>query len=86
MPDPFHIHPELLFKGIESRLGEVPIVGATASEDPRINDTFEFYGDSVASGAVSGLLLDGEFSYKVDITQGCQLVGGRVLLQRLIKI
>lgn len=75
LPDPFHIHPELLFKGIESRLGEVPIVGATASEDPRINDTFEFHGDTVASGAVSGLLLDGEFSYKVDITQGCQLIG-----------
>ncbi|GJM16084.1 MAG: hypothetical protein DHS20C13_14110 [Thermodesulfobacteriota bacterium] len=75
LPDPFHIHPELLFKGIESRLGQIPIVGATASEDPRINDTFEFYGDSVASGAVSGLLLDGDFSYKVDITQGCQLVG-----------
>ncbi len=75
LPDPFHIHPELLFKGIESRLGEIPIVGATASEDPRINDTFEFHGDTVASGAVSGLLLDGKFSYKIDITQGCQLIG-----------
>ncbi len=75
LPDPFHIHPELLFKGIESKLGRIPVVGATASEDPRINDTFEFCGDSVASGAVSGLLLDGEFSYKVDITQGCQLIG-----------
>jgi len=75
LPDPFHIHPELLFKGIESKLGPIPIVGATASEDPRINDTFEFYCDSVASSAVAGLLLDGDFSYKVDITQGCQLVG-----------
>ena len=75
LPDPFHIHPELLFKGIELKLGPVPIVGATASEDPRINDTFEFLGDSVASSAVAGLLLDGDFSYKVDITQGCQLVG-----------
>ncbi len=85
LPDPFHIHPELLFKGIESKLGEVPIVGATASEDPRINDTFEFYGDSVASGAVSGLLLDGEFSYKVDITQGCQLVGAPCVITKANK-
>ena len=23
LPDPFHIHPELLFKGVESRLGEI---------------------------------------------------------------
>lgn len=75
LPDPFHIHPELLFKGIKSKLGSIPIVGATASEDPRINDTFGFYGDTVASGAVSGVLLNGDFSYKVDITQGCQLVG-----------
>jgi len=80
LPDPFHIHPELLFKGIESRLGEIPIVGATASEDPRINDTFEFYGNTVASGAVSGVLLDGDFSCKVDITQGCQLVGSPCLV------
>ena len=82
LPDPFHIHPELLFKGIESRLGEIPIVGATASEDPRINDTFEFHGDTVASGAVSGLLLDGEFSYKVDITQGCQLIGSPCVITK----
>ncbi len=75
LPDPFYIHPEILFKGVESKLGNVPIVGASASEDPRINDTFEFCGDSVASGAVSGLLLDGEFSYKIDITQGCKLIG-----------
>lgn len=75
LPDPFHIHPELLFKGVESRLGDIPIVGATASEDPRINDTFEFFRDSVASSAVAGILLDGDFSYKIDITQGCQLVG-----------
>lgn len=75
LPDPFHINPELLFKGVESRLGSVPIVGAAASEDPRINDTFEFFGDTVASSAVSGFLLDGDFSYDIEITQGCQPVG-----------
>jgi small ligand-binding sensory domain FIST len=75
LPDPFHIHPELLFQGVRSKLGGIPIVGASASEDPRINDTFEFFGDTVASGAVSGLLLSGDFSYNIDITQGCQLVG-----------
>lgn len=75
LADPFHIHPELLFKGIESKLGPVPIIGATASEDPRISDTFEFHGDSVASSAVAGFLLDGDFSSKIDITQGCQLAG-----------
>ena len=80
LPDPFHIHPELLFQGVRSKLGEIPIVGASASEDPRINDTFEFYGDTVASGAVAGFLLSGEFSYQIDITQGCQLVGNTCVI------
>ncbi len=34
LPNPFHINPELLFKGVESRLGSIPIVGAAASEEP----------------------------------------------------
>jgi small ligand-binding sensory domain FIST len=75
LPDPFHIHPDLIFQGLRSKIGYIPIVGASASEDPRINDTFEFYGDTVASGAASGFLFSGEFSYKIDITQGCKLVG-----------
>jgi len=75
LPDPFHIHPDLIFQGLRSKIGDIPIVGASASEDPRINDTFEFYRDTVASGAASGFLFSGEFSYKIDITQGCKLVG-----------
>ena len=75
LPDPFHIHPDLIFQGIRSKIGDMPIVGASASEDPRINDTFEFYGDTVASGAASGFLFSGEFAHLIDITQGCKLVG-----------
>lgn len=82
LPDPFHIHPELLFRGVESRMGKVPIVGAAASEDPRINDTFEFCGDSVASSAVSGFLFSGDFLYTVDITQGCRLVGAPCVITK----
>ncbi len=85
LPDPFHIHPELLFRGIESVLGRIPIVGAAASEDPRINDTFEFYRDTVASSAVSGFLFTGDFSCKIDITQGCQLVGEPCVITRADK-
>ena len=80
LPDPFHIHPDLIFQGLRSKIGDIPIVGASASEDPRINDTFEFYGDTVASGAASGFLFSGEFSYKIDITQGCKLVGDSCII------
>jgi small ligand-binding sensory domain FIST len=75
LPDPFHIHPELLFRGVESKLGEIPIVGAAASEHPAIDTTYEFCGDKVATGAVSGLLLHGNFTHTVGITQGCRPVG-----------
>jgi len=75
LPDPFNIHPELLFRGVESKLGEIPIVGAAASEHPAMGETYEFLGDRVSTGAVSGLLLEGNFTYGIGITQGCQPVG-----------
>ncbi len=75
LPDPFHIHPELLLRGIESRLGDVPIVGASASEHPALNEAYEFCGDTAVSGGVSGLMIEGSFKYIIGITQGCQPVG-----------
>ncbi len=75
LPDPFHIHPELLMRGIESRIGEIQIVGASASEHPAFHETFEFCGESVASGAVSGFMIQGSFTHRIGITQGCQPVG-----------
>jgi len=75
LPDPFHIHPELLMRGIESRMGEIQIVGASASEHPAFHETFEFCGESVASGAVSGFMIQGSFTHRIGITQGCQPVG-----------
>jgi len=75
LPDPYHIHPELLLRGIESRIGEIPIVGASASEHPALHETYEFYGESVVSGAISGFMIQGSFTHRIGITQGCQPVG-----------
>ncbi|MER3447063.1 MAG: hypothetical protein C4291_09560 [Candidatus Dadabacteria bacterium] len=75
LPDPFYIHPELLSRGIESKLGNIPIVGASASEHPAMSETYEFCGDTVVTRAVSGLMIHGSFTYKIGITQGCQPVG-----------
>jgi small ligand-binding sensory domain FIST len=75
LPDPFYIHPELLLRGIESRLGDVPIVGASASEHPAFNETYEFCGETAVSGGVSGLMIEGSFTHTIGITQGCQPVG-----------
>src|SRR3972149_2339529 len=69
------ILPELLMRGIESRMGEIQIVGASASEHPAFHETFEFCGESVASGAVSGFMIQGSFTHRIGIHQGCQPVG-----------
>ena len=75
LPDPFYIQPELLSRGIESRIGNIPIVGASASEHPAMSETYEFCGETVATRAISGLMIYGSYTYKIGITQGCQPVG-----------
>jgi small ligand-binding sensory domain FIST len=82
LPDPFNFHPELLFRGIESQLGPIPIVGATASENPYINETAVFYGDNVSRRSVSGILMKGKFDYSIGITQGCQPAGNPFVITR----
>lgn len=81
-PDPFYIHPELLCRGIESRLGNIPIVGASASEHPAMSEAYEFRGDTIASRAVSGFMFHGSFTHKIGITQGCQPVGVPCIITR----
>ncbi|MGH7792621.1 MAG: FIST N-terminal domain-containing protein [Thermodesulfobacteriota bacterium] len=82
LPDPYLIHPELLFRGVESQLGEIQIVGAAASEHPGMNTTYEFCGDRVLTGAVSGLALYGDFKHGIGITQGCQPVGAPCIITK----
>ena len=82
LPDPFNFNPELLFRGIESQLGHIPIVGATASENPFINETAVFNGDNVSRRSVSGIIMKGEFDYRIGITQGCQPIGNPFVITR----
>jgi small ligand-binding sensory domain FIST len=82
LPDPFNFHPELLFRGLESELGYIPIVGATASENPYINETTVFSGDRVSQRSVSGIMMRGDFNYIIGITQGCQPIGSPFVITR----
>ncbi len=82
LPDPFNFHPDLLFRGIESELGHIPIVGATASENPYINETSVFNGNDVSQRSVSGIMMRGGFNYSIGITQGCQPIGRPFLITR----
>lgn len=82
LPDPFHINPELMFQGVKSEIGDVPIVGASSSEDPYSNNTYQFFGDLVSMGSVSGLMLEGSFDYSIGITQGCKPVGSQLVITK----
>ena len=82
LPDPFHIHPELLFQGVLSEIGDIPIVGASSSEDPYSNNTYQFFEDTVSTGSVSGLMLQGSFDYSIGITQGCKAVGSQLIITK----
>lgn len=80
LPDPFLIHPDLLFKGVESSMGDIGIIGASSSLHPGMNETYQFAGDRIEKGSVSGFMLEGDFSYHIGITQGCQPVGAPMVV------
>jgi small ligand-binding sensory domain FIST len=75
-PDPYVVRPDRLLQGIDATLGAVPVAGGAASSPAPSGGTFQFSGGEVATGAVSGLRLGGDFRHHVAITQGCRPLGG----------
>jgi small ligand-binding sensory domain FIST len=74
-PDTYNFNPSLFFRGLTEEIPHLPIVGGGASENGTIGETFQFCGDTVSHNAVSGVLLSGEFSHTVAVTQSCQPIG-----------
>lgn len=74
-PDPYVVRPDRLLQGLDATLGPVPVTGGAASSPAPAGGTFQFSGGEVATGAVSGLRLGGDFRYQVAITQGCRPLG-----------
>jgi small ligand-binding sensory domain FIST len=72
LPDTYNGQPQLLLGSVESHAGFVPVIGAGASESSAARTTYQLCGDAVATNAVSGLTLSGNFGMHIDITQGCQ--------------
>lgn len=73
-PDPFTVHPHRLLRGIDATLGGVPVAGGAASAAASA-DTFQFSGEEIASRAVSGVRLGGDFRHRIAVSQGCRPVG-----------
>lgn len=74
-PDPFHVRPDRLLRGIAESLPGVAVVGGAASGGEANGPTWQFRGEDYRGGAVSGLRLSGEFDYRVAVTQGCRPLG-----------
>ena len=74
-PDTLNCNPEALFSGIGEILGSVPVVGGGAADDDAGKATYQMCGGSVISNGVSGVLLTGELSSSIGVTQACRPIG-----------
>jgi len=71
-PDTYNGNAQSLLHAIEARAGFHPITGAGASENGTAGATYQLCGDKIASNALAGMYISGEFQTHIDITQGCQ--------------
>jgi small ligand-binding sensory domain FIST len=72
LPDTYNGNPQLLLEAMAAKAEFHPVVGAGSSENGTAGATYQLCGDKVASNALAGAYLSGEFNVHVDITQGCQ--------------
>ena len=67
---------EDLVRGVQSVLGEnIPLIGGSAGDDYKFEQTFEYYKDQVVTDAAICIGLTGDFSYGFGIRHGWQPVG-----------
>ena len=66
--DGYNLEPEPLFRSLQRRLPGVAMVGGGASEDGSVGQVSVFCGDTSSSGAVAGVLLEGNVRATVGVT------------------
>jgi small ligand-binding sensory domain FIST len=71
-PDTYNGQPNQLLRGMEQKIGFVPVVGAGSSESGMAQATYQVCGEQCRTNSVAGLQLSGSFEAVIDITQGCQ--------------
>lgn len=82
LPDTYHGNPQPLLAAMAAKAGFHPVAGAGASENGAAGATFQLCGDKVATNAMAGAYLSGQFRAAVDITQGCQPITDPMLITR----
>ena len=75
LPDAFSFQYGPFFDGFEAEGDFVPLIGGCASEQGRIQKTFQWLEDRLAYDAVSGLAFGRNVEFEIGITQSCQPFG-----------
>lgn len=74
--DGLTINVDAFFRGLEGALeNHLDIVGGTAGNDFQSQNTYQFCNDQVLSDAVAGVLVSGDFHYRLGVTHGSKPVG-----------
>ncbi|MBU1564978.1 MAG: FIST C-terminal domain-containing protein [Proteobacteria bacterium] len=74
--DGLTVNVNALFRGMERSLEQhLDIVGGSAGNDFQGRDTYQFCNGLVFSDAVAGVLVSGDFNYRIGVTHGSKPVG-----------
>ncbi len=74
-PDTLNCNPDALFLGLSESLGPVPLVGGGAADAGSGEKTFQMCGGRAISNGIAGVLLSGDLTSSVGVTQSCRPVG-----------
>ncbi len=74
--DGLTINADAVYRGmLEVLPGHIDVVGGTAGNDFQPGKTYQFYNGRVMSDSVCGVLLYGDFNYRIGVTHGSKPVG-----------
>ena len=82
LPDTYNGNPQPFLTAMASKAGFHPVVGAGATENGATGATFQLCADKVASNAIAGAYLSGDFDLHIDITQGCQPISAPMTITK----
>ena len=82
LPDTYNGNPQPLLTAMASKAGFYPVVGAGSTENGAAGATFQLCADKVASNAIAGAYLSGDFDLHIDITQGCQPISAPMTITK----
>lgn len=73
--DGLTVNADALFRGLDALPYHVDIVGGTAGNDYRFDKTYQFCNEKVMDDAVTGVLIHGDFNYKIGVSHGSKPLG-----------